>query len=385
VPGAFGSILTAGVALTAAAVVVANPVVVPRDDVQIPVSELPTVLTGDGHPGGAVDMLDEDFIRAVGPAPTPASNPLAVLTDLVRVLVADATYLGRNAILHAFATGARVIADPALTSTSYPYVAPETGPGVAPYAPEAPFDPAALQWPAPVDLGPVVSQALSAILTDGGDVGDAHAVAAAFAAGVALSGANLPGLGDVVESVLNDVGQIVDDTASVDASLPYPGRLIGDGIRTVIAHMPAIRPVLPRLEAPAAIEPESEPVSEEPGSPPATGEANPTSSLADRRTRAPEGRLALGPGLVKAAVDTEATTATGPTLGSGGLGGKWGGGLSGKWGGGSGGGSTTGSTTGSTHAVSPSGLADALGRRAPGDSGDADGRSGIARADRTAR
>lgn len=238
-PWAFGPILTAGVALATAAVVVTNPVVVPRADVQIPVADLPVAFTGDGHRGTAVDMLDEEFIRAVGPDAAASTNPLAVLTDLVRVLVADAASLGKNAILHAFATGAKVIADPVLTSTSYPYV-----PVVTP-------DVAALPWPTQAPptvtdaggLGPVVAQALTAILADVADVSGARAVAAAFAAGAAVATEQLPVVGAVVQAVQQDLGQIIGDPVSVIAVMPRTREVIGDGIRTVVGYLPLIGPI----------------------------------------------------------------------------------------------------------------------------------------------
>jgi hypothetical protein len=235
-PWAFGPILTAGVTLGAATVVVANPVVVPRADVQIPAAHVPVTVAGVGHHGSALDMLDEEFIRAVGPGPTASANPLAALTDLARVLVADAAQMGRTAILHAFATGTRVIADPVLTSTSYPYL------------PAAPSDPAALPWSGPTppiadagDLGPVVAQALTAVLADVGDVSEARAVVAAFAAGAALASEQLPVL-DVVESVQRDLRGVLLDTASVVAALPRPREVIGDGIRTAVKVLPVIVP-----------------------------------------------------------------------------------------------------------------------------------------------
>jgi hypothetical protein len=235
-PWAFGPILTAGVTLGAATVVVANPVVVPRADVQIPAAHVPVTVAGVGHHGSALDMLDEEFIRAVGPGPTASANPLAALTDLARVLVADAAQMGRTAILHAFATGTRVIADPVLTSTSYPYL------------PAAPSDPAALPWSGPTppiadadDLGPVVAQALTAVLADVGDVSQARAVVAAFAAGAALASEQLPVL-DVVESVQRDLRGVLLDTASVVAALPRPREVIGDGIRTAVKVLPVIVP-----------------------------------------------------------------------------------------------------------------------------------------------
>lgn len=262
-PWAFGPILSAGVALGAAAVVVANPIVVPRADVQIAVSDLPTAVTGDGQRGAAIAMLDEDFIEAVGPGPAPSTHPLAVLTDLVRVLVADAAYLGKNAVLHAFTTGARVIAEPVLTSTSYPYVPAVPAPyGPAPYVPVVPADVAALPWltptPPPVtdagDLGPVVAQALTAILSDVADVSGVRAVAAAFAAGAALATEHLPVVGAVVEAVQQDLGQIIGNPISVLAVMPRTRESIGDGIRTVVGSLPLIGPIA-LWEPPSALDP----------------------------------------------------------------------------------------------------------------------------------
>jgi hypothetical protein len=314
VPWAFGPILTAGVALGAAAVVVSNPVVVPRADVQISARELSATLTDDGHREAAIAMLDEDFIRAVGPEPAASTNPLAVLTDLVRVIVADAAYLGKNAILHAFTTGARVIADPALTSTSYPYV-PVEPPGAA--IDPAAMDPAALPWPTPTapvadpgDLGPVVAQALTEILADVSHAGDVRAIAAAFAAGAALATEYFPVMGAVVGSVGDGIGLIIDGTVSVIAVLPRTGAVIGDGIRTVIAQLPLIAPppivppsivppsivppsiVPPSIVPPSITPPVSGAVTEEPTQSSgentratATEDLDAASPLADRRTR----------------------------------------------------------------------------------------------------
>jgi hypothetical protein len=288
-PWAFGPILTAGVTLGAATVVVANPVVVPRADVQIPAAHVPVTVAGVGHHGSALDMLDEEFIRAVGPGPTASANPLAALTDLARVLVADAAQMGRTAILHAFATGTRVIADPVLTSTSYPYL------------PAAPSDPAALPWSGPTppiadagDLGPVVAQALTAVLADVGDVSQARAVVAAFAAGAALASEQLPVL-DVVESVQRDLRGVLLDTASVVAALPRPREVIGDGIRTAVKVLPVIVPApiavpgfgdppVPDTDAPVTDAPVSDSPADGSGGSSDTDDLRVASPLADRRS-----------------------------------------------------------------------------------------------------
>jgi hypothetical protein len=369
-PWAFGPILTAGVTLGAATVVVANPVVVPRADVQIPAAHVPVTVAGVGHHGSSLDMLDEDFIRAVGPGPTASANPLAALTDLARVLVADAAQMGRTAILHAFATGARVIADPVLTSTSYPYL------------PAAPSDPAALPWSGPIppiadagDLGPVVAQALTAVLADVGDVSAARAVVAAFAAGAALASEQLPVL-DVVESVQRDLRGVLLDTASVVAALPRPREVIGDGIRTAFKVLPVIVPApiavpgfgdppvpgfgdppVPDTDAPVVDAPVNDaPVSDAPadgsGASSGTDDLRVASPLADRRSGAvDDGRSEQAIEPVEPVADDEISVTDKPA----------------GW--------------------SPSGLADALGlkQRAQRESGEAASPGIKQRADRTAR
>ena len=374
-PWAFGPILTAGVTLGAATVVVANPVVVPRADVQIPAAHVPVTVAGVGHHGSAhgsaLDMLDEDFIRAVGPGPTASANPLAALTDLVRVLVADAAQMGRSAVLHAFATGARVIADPVLTSTSYPYL------------PAAPSDPAALPWLGPTppvagagDLGPVVTQALTAILADVGDVSGARAIVSAFAAGAALASEQLPVLG-VVESVQRDLGGVLVDTASVVSALPRPREVIGDGIRTAFTVLPVIVPApiavpgfgdppvpgfgdppapdtdAPVVDAPANDAPANDaPVADGSGASSGTDDLRVASPLADRRSGpVDDGRSEQAVEPVEPVADDEISVIDKPA----------------GW--------------------SPSGLADALGptQRAKGESGEAASPADKQRAGRTAR
>jgi hypothetical protein len=111
--GLFGPILTTGVALATAVVVVANPVNAPRADIQIPAVALSS---GSGH---AIDMLDENFLAAIAPEPAPSTSPFAVLKDLVTALVASAAYLGRTAVVNPVVGDAAT--NPELTSASFPY------------------------------------------------------------------------------------------------------------------------------------------------------------------------------------------------------------------------------------------------------------------------
>lgn len=220
-PGAFGPILTTGVALSAAVVVVTNPVTAPHADVRIPAAQSQVSKAGQ-----AVDMLDEDFIQAVGPGPTGSTNPFAVLKDLVSSLFADAADLGKDAILRAFVAGTSVVSGqqvPELTAASYPYI-PPVAPDRLPWP--------ALPGPVPADLRPVVEQALTAIITDSGDVTDVGVVAAAFVAGAALAAEVSPILESLRGLVDGQLRPALNQAGSVLAALSPP--LIGGVIRDVV-------------------------------------------------------------------------------------------------------------------------------------------------------
>lgn len=253
-PGAFGPILTTGVALSAAVVVVTNPVTAPPTDVRIPAAQSQVSKAGQ-----AVDMLDEDFIQAVGPGPTGSTNPFAVLKDLVSSLVADAADLGKDAILRAFVAGTSVVSGqqvPELTAASYPYIPPVYIPPVAPDRLPWP----ALPGPVPTDLRPVVEQALTAIITDSGDFTDSGVVAAAFVAGAALAAEVSPILESLRGLVDAQLRPALNQAGSALAALSPP--LIGDVIRDVVDRYLPTAPsvadvqVLPRRDA----NPETDPL-----------------------------------------------------------------------------------------------------------------------------
>lgn len=238
VPGAFGPILTTGVALSAAVVVVANPMTAPHADVQISAAQAQVSQAS----GQALDMLDEDFIKAVGPKPAGSTNPLAVLKDLVSALVADAADLGKSAVLHAFTVGASVVSRPEapeLTAVSHPFVVPPA--------------------PVPQDLRPVVEQALTAIIADYGDVTDSGVIAAAFAAGAALNTEGSPLLEDLRGLVDSQLQPALAKAGSAVSAIPQTA--LGVVRDAVTLYLPPDRPatrVLPALPG-RAESPETDP------------------------------------------------------------------------------------------------------------------------------
>jgi len=113
-----GPILTTGVSLVTAGIVVANPIMAPRADIAIPAVQLSA---GNSE---TIGMLDQAFLDAIAPGPAGSSNPFSVLKDLITGLAADATSRGKNAMVDAFVAGVAAVSQPELTAFSYPYIAP---------------------------------------------------------------------------------------------------------------------------------------------------------------------------------------------------------------------------------------------------------------------
>ena len=187
-----GPIMTTGVALVTAGVVVANPITAPHADVQVPAVRLSS---GTDETGG---MLDKAFLDAIGPSPSESDNPFAVLKLLVTSLAADATSLGKNVIVDAFVAGVAAVSQPELTAASFPYVAPPAdlpaliGP-IAPGwdisalvpNPSAPAIPTTTSAVADAFV-PVAQEIISSLVADVGYVGNGL-LSAAFAAGALVA------------------------------------------------------------------------------------------------------------------------------------------------------------------------------------------------------
>ncbi|MCB0926048.1 MAG: hypothetical protein KDB50_16145, partial [Mycobacterium sp.] len=238
--GAIGPILTTGVALAAAGVVVANPVVAPRADVQIPAVQLSA---GSGDPAG---MLDQAFLDAIAPSPPESTNPFSVLRQLISSLAADATYLGKNAIVDAFVAGVAAVSQPELTASSTPYYpsmadSPELAASVLPgldtkvLAELAAVGPEA-SGPVTVvvdSIPPAVQTLVAGVVNDAGYVGG-QIIAAAFAAGAVVAAE--PGLiGDTLEALIHgDLSGALQTAVKVVAAPLGPPVMILNALRAVV-------------------------------------------------------------------------------------------------------------------------------------------------------
>lgn len=260
--GAIGPILTTGVALAAAGVVVANPIVAPRADVQIPAVQL------SAGSGDAAAMLDQAFLDAIAPSPPESTNPFSVLRQLISSLAADATYLGKNAIVDAFVAGVTAVSQPELTASSTPYYpslanSPELAASVLPgldldnLGPVVELGAGVTGSVAtvPDSVPPVVQTLVAGVVNDAGFVGG-QIIVAAFAAGAAVAAE--PGLiGDTLEALIQgDLSGALQNAVKAVAAPLGPAVIILNAVRAVVeknlgAAAAALTAVVPALSATA--------------------------------------------------------------------------------------------------------------------------------------
>ena len=259
---AIGPILSTGVALVVAGVVVANPVVAPGADVRIPA----VALSAGTDPSAG--MLDEAFLDSIATPPPVSTNPFAVLRELFSSLAADATSFGKNAIVDAFVAGVTVVTVPELTSVTTPYF-----PDVAPPMPSA-ADLVGWDVPeyssselAPVTGGPdatfglssesfvpTVQQIVSGLASDAQYVAD-ELVAAAFAAGALIASEPALIYGTLSALIDGDLdGALRHAVAAITAPLASP-LIVLNALRVVVEKNlvpgPSLLPSLPSQPNPA--------------------------------------------------------------------------------------------------------------------------------------
>lgn len=221
---AFGPLLTTGVALAAAGVVVANPVIAPRGDVRIPAVEL------SSGSGDAASMLDDGFLDAIAPASSESTGPLSVLKDLFSSLAADATHIGKNAIVSAFIAGMAAVSDPELTASTGTVAGPSEIAAITPPA-ELPDLSGILAMPE-FNLGSVFPDYFN-------DAPVAVGVVSALPDYSALPVISaVPAVDDFVRSLASDAGylgkQVIAAAFATGALVAYEPAMIVDTLRSLV-------------------------------------------------------------------------------------------------------------------------------------------------------
>lgn len=204
--------------MVAAGVVVANPILAPRSDIRIPAVALSA---GD-------DMLDKSFLDAIAPAAPESNSPFSVLKQLVSALAADATYIGKNAIVDAFVAGVAAVSGPVPATT--PVVAPQ------PIAP-APVNPSVVS-PAPD---------YSTLVPDQAPYVDPSTLAATMASvpstltnqtSAFINGSVVPAVENVVSAIYSDASYLTKNVLTaafvVGVAVAAEPGLIGDTIKALV-------------------------------------------------------------------------------------------------------------------------------------------------------
>ena len=222
-----GPILTTGVSLVTAGVVVANPIVAPRADVAIPAVQLSA---GNGE---TIGMLDQAFLDAIAPGPGGSSNPFSVLKDLISGLAADATSLGKDAIVDAFVAGVAAVSPPELTAASSPYLSFAGAPVPGFPAITDPHDLSALV-PAISDVAVTVSDSREFVANDVVPV--AREFVASLAADVEYVGTGLIEAAFAVGALVADEPILIARTLTALVNGDFEGALI-NAVKAVVAPL----------------------------------------------------------------------------------------------------------------------------------------------------
>jgi hypothetical protein len=284
------------VALVVAGVVVANPIIAPRADVQIPAVKLSA---GNDETGG---MLDQAFLDAIAPLPSESDNPFSVLKQLITSLAVDATSVGKNAIVDAFVAGVAAVSQPELTASAVPYVGPPfdlpvlteppvTGWDLSSLAPAVPTASAMLSQTTSLvteAVTPVIQDLVTSLVADAGYVGGGL-VAAAFAAGTLVASEPRLIANTLVAIVRGDLnGALENAVKAVAAPLAPPSIILGAVQSIIESHLAQLSGMIaalttaPLTDGSPAIMPKGD------GSTPAT-------KLSDRENRGNLGEAPMVP------------------------------------------------------------------------------------------
>ena len=222
-----GPILTTGVSLVTAGVVVANPIVAPRADVAIPAVQLSA---GNAE---TIGMLDQAFLDAIAPGPGGSSNPFSVLKDLISGLAADATSLGKDAIVDAFVAGVAAVSPPELTAASSPYLSYAGAPVPGFPAITDPHDLSALV-PAISDVAVTVSDSREFVANDVVPV--VRELVTSLAADVEYVGTGLIEAAFAVGALVADEPILIARTLTALVNGDFEGALI-NAVKAVVAPL----------------------------------------------------------------------------------------------------------------------------------------------------
>lgn len=217
---AIGPIVTTGVVLVGAAVVVANPLVTKPHDVTVPAVHL-SAGAGTGAPQG---MFDKALVDAIAVDTGDSTSPVSVLKQLFASLAADASLFGGKAVSEVLPHGQAATPPPSQAPSASPVDVNTLAALMQPALP-APASPAG-------QIGPELQQALTVVTADASYVGRQVVVAAIAAAGLTVTEPVL--ITEVVIALAKgDVTGAVKKVIDAAEAPLRPTSIILDAVRTV--------------------------------------------------------------------------------------------------------------------------------------------------------
>ena len=203
-------LVTAGVALVGAAVIVANPVMLPSADIAIRAQQSPAEVRRDLY---LVDPAFQEALAEESPQPT---DPMEPLPRLIAALTGDGAPVSREAIARAYAAGVAVVSGPTPTGSSVPNLPAGAGPS----------NPM-------VDQTQVFQQTLQDLVDGVNHVG-ADVVAAAFAAGAVAAAMPTLIADPLTSAAVGDLAAALYSAVSAVVAPLGPPALALNAIQTVI-------------------------------------------------------------------------------------------------------------------------------------------------------
>jgi hypothetical protein len=209
-------LVTSGVALLGAAVIVANPIAFPTPNVAIRADQS----AADPHRG--LYLLDPTFLAAIAALDAAPTDPTESVPHLLAALTHGGPPVSREAIEAAYAAGVAMVSGPTHGAGSVPNLPAGVGSSNNPLA------------------NPTVNfqQTLAKLVEDGNGVG-AQVVASAFAAGAVAAAMPTLLVSTVTSAATGDLTVALYSAASAVIAPIGPPAMVVDAVRTVIENQVA--------------------------------------------------------------------------------------------------------------------------------------------------
>lgn len=206
-------LVTTGVALVGAAVIVANPIAFPTPNVAIRADQ------SAAEPDRGLYLLDPIFLASIAALDSQPTDPMESVQHLLGALTDGGPPVSREAIETAYAAGVALVSGPTQGAASVPNLPAAVGSSNNPL----------------VDPTLDFQQTLAKLIADANDVG-AQVVASAFAAGAVAAAMPTLIVSTVTSAAASDLAAALYGAVSAVIAPIGPPAMVVDAVRTVIEN-----------------------------------------------------------------------------------------------------------------------------------------------------